>query len=138
MASSASNDVKTLQSNAIRYSSGVNKLTSTSSTTENGLLEIYDGATGFMLIKRPVIEKLIKSYPETRYIPEVYDEESQKGMSKYAIFDTMIDNGRYLSEDYTFCRRWQNIGGKVYVDPTIVLDHVGTYTFKGGNISEDN
>ena len=49
----------------------------------------------------------------------------------------MIENGRYLSEDYTFCRRWQNMGGKVYVDPHVILDHVGTYTFKGGDINAD-
>jgi len=122
--------IKGLQQNSVRYASG----TSSAAKTEEGLLEVVDGATGFMLIKREVIEKMIKHYPETRYIPEVYDEPSQKGMPKYALFDTMIEDGRYLSEDYTFCRRWQNMGGKIYVDPTIILDHVGTYTFKGSSI----
>ena len=87
-----------------------------------------------MLIKREVIEKMIKHYPETKYMPEVFDDASQVGVEKHALFDTMIENGRYLSEDYTFCRRWQNMGGKIYVDPSIVLDHVGTYTFKGNSI----
>ena len=122
--------IQGLQQNSVRYASG----TSGAAKTQEGLLEVVDGATGFMLIKREVIEKMIKHYPETRYIPEVYDERSQKGMPKYALFDTMIEDGRYLSEDYTFCRRWQNMGGKIYVDPSIVLDHVGTYTFKGSSI----
>ena len=122
--------IQGLQQNSVRYASG----TSGAAKTKEGLLEVVDGATGFMLIKREVIEKMIKHYPETRYIPEVYDEPSQKGMSKYALFDTMIEDGRYLSEDYTFCRRWQKMGGKIYVDPTIILDHVGTYTFKGSSI----
>lgn len=125
--------IPALQANAIRYASGA----SNAPKDKDGLREVTDGATGFMLIKRSVIEKMIKHYPETRYIPEVYDDPSQQGMPKYALFDTMIEDGRYLSEDYTFCRRWQNMGGKIYVDPSIVLDHVGTYTFKGGNISED-
>ena len=131
MANSKNITVKDLKSNSVRYASGIKN----SNKTEDGLLEIIDGATGFMLIKREVIEKMIKNYPETKYMPEVYDDPSQKGLPKYALFDTMIDEGRYLSEDYTFCRRWQRMGGKIYVDPNIILDHVGTYTFKGGSIN---
>lgn len=131
MANSKNITAKDLKSNSVRYASGIKN----SNKTEDGLLEIIDGATGFMLIKREVIEKMIKNYPETKYMPEVYDDPSQKGLPKYALFDTMIDEGRYLSEDYTFCRRWQKMGGKIYVDPSIVLDHVGTYTFKGGSIN---
>ena len=134
MSKSKNLSISTLQSNAIRYASGVIGAVK----TKDGLLEIDHGATGFMLIKREVIEKMIKNYPETKYMPEVYDESSQQGMPKYALFDTMIENGKYLSEDYTFCRRWQKMGGKIYVDPSIVLDHVGTYTFKGANILEEN
>jgi len=123
-------EIEELQKNSIRYASGLKD----SKRTLDGLYEVQDGATGFMLIKREVIEKMIKHYPETRYMPEVFDDASQVGVEKYALFDTMIENGRYLSEDYTFCRRWQNMGGKIYVDPSIVLDHVGTYTFKGNSI----
>ena len=51
----------------------------------------------------------------------------------YALFDTMIDpeSRRYLSEDYMFCRLWQNMGGDVYLDPRTALNHVGHYTFRG-------
>jgi len=54
----------------------------------------------------------------------------------YAFFDTMIDedeNGdnRYLSEDYTFCRLWQKMGGEIWMDPNTKLNHVGSYTFEG-------
>lgn len=128
MSNAKDTSLKGLKSNAIRYASGAKP------STEKGLLEVTDGATGFMLIKRHVIEGMIKHYPETRYMPEIQDDPSQNGVYKYALFDTMIENGRYLSEDYTFCRRWQNMGGKIYVDPDVILDHVGTYTFKGGDI----
>lgn len=130
MSKEGKTSIEDLQRNSIRYASGLKN----SKKTSDGLYEIYDGATGFMLIKRAVIEKMIRHYPETRYMPEVFDDVSQVGVEKYALFDTTIDNGRYLSEDYTFCRRWQNMGGTVYVDPSIILDHVGTYTFKGGSI----
>jgi hypothetical protein len=36
-----------------------------------------------------------------------------------------------LSEDYTFCRRWQQIGGDIWLDPRVALNHVGHYTFRG-------
>ena len=51
----------------------------------------------------------------------------------YAFFDTMIDpdDNRYLSEDYTFCRLWQKLGGSIWLDPKTRLNHVGTYTFEG-------
>jgi hypothetical protein len=51
----------------------------------------------------------------------------------YALFDTMIDpiDKRYLSEDYTFCRRWQKIGGDIWLDPSISLNHYGSFCFQG-------
>jgi hypothetical protein len=33
------------------------------------------------------------------------------------------ETGRYLSEDCTFCRRWETMGGKVYVDANSNLAH---------------
>lgn len=123
--------VKGLQHNAIRFASGIKE----NSKTSDGLYEIEHGATGFMLMKRHVIEDMIKAYPETKYIPEIWDDIKYKDVAKYALFDTMVYNDKYLSEDYTFCHRWQQMGGKVYVDPSVILDHVGSYTFKGSSIS---
>jgi len=60
--------------------------------------------------------------------------ELDKDRLSYALFDTMIDEKdqrRYLSEDYAFCRRWQNIGGSVWLDPFITLNHYGNYLFQG-------
>ncbi len=41
------------------------------------------------------------------------------------------DTGRYLSEDYAFCRRWQALGGKVHVDTRSRLAHQGLQTWQG-------
>jgi len=51
----------------------------------------------------------------------------------YSFFDTSIDpsDRRYLSEDYTFCRRWQDIGGDIWLDPSIALNHYGHFCFRG-------
>ena len=36
---------------------------------------------------------------------------------------------RYLSEDWMFCQRWLDIGGKVYGDAGIVLKHIGSAVY---------
>ncbi len=100
-----------------------------------GLISVQDAGTGFMLIKRNAILKMCENFKETKYKNDL-NLSSELNEYFYALFDTMIDSQskRYLSEDYTFCRRWQSIGGEIWLDPTIDLDHIGNYTFSG-NIS---
>lgn len=129
MSTAKTNGIKELQQKAIKYASGFNN-----KKDQDGLMEVSYGATGFMLVKKEVFKKMIKHYPEIEYMPEIYDNRNEEGLPKHAFFDTMIYNGKYLSEDYTFCHRWQQMGGNIYLDPSIVLDHVGTHTFKGNVI----
>ena len=99
---------------------------------ESGLARLKDAATGFMLIKREVIEKMIDAYPDLYFHNDLnLDEEFEKWT--YLFFDTMQEEEtkRYLSEDYAFCRRWQAIGGEVWLDPLVNLDHVGHFIFSG-------
>ena len=93
---------------------------------EKGLVRVEKAATGFMLIKREVIEQMIKSHPEWAHESEDpnFPEETW-----HAIFDCEIEDGSYLSEDYAFCRRWARMGGTVWLDPTITLTHTGSFTF---------
>lgn len=54
----------------------------------------------------------------------------------YGLFDTMIDpDGNYLSEDWTFCYLWRLMGGKVFADTGIKLDHTGYHKYEG-NLEE--
>ena len=41
------------------------------------------------------------------------------------------ENGDLLSEDWGFCRRWRQIGGKVWADPSIKLVHYGEHAYRG-------
>ena len=98
----------------------------------DNLIKLKDAGTGFMCIQRQVIEQMFKEYADLKYANDInVDEKFEKHM--YALFDTMIDpeSRRYLSEDYTFCRLWQQMGGEVMLDPRTGLNHVGHYTFRG-------
>jgi hypothetical protein len=99
---------------------------------ENGAVEVLDASTGFFMIKRRTIEKMIEAHPELRYRN---DSNIDPKLNKYcyALFDTILDpdDNRYLSEDYTFCRRWQKLGGEIWIDLNTKLNHVGSYTFEG-------
>lgn len=100
---------------------------------EKGLVKLHDAGTGFMMIKREAILKILKAYPELKYNNDVNINNPQINDNFYALFDTMIDpiDRRYLSEDYTFCRRWQEIGGDIWLDPSISLNHYGHFCFQG-------
>jgi hypothetical protein len=99
---------------------------------QDGLVSLKDAGTGFMLIKRAVFDKMTKAYPELQYNNDI-NVDKDLDQFTYALFDTIIEKSskRYLSEDYTFCRRWQELGGQVWLDPNISLNHYGTYAFPG-------
>jgi hypothetical protein len=94
----------------------------------DGFIEILDGPTGFMMIKRDVFKTL-----ETHF-PDLWcknDHQNRDFDDYHACFDCMIDpvTRRYLSEDYAFCRRWQQTGGKIWADVNTTLGHVGNLPF---------
>ncbi|MET3377057.1 hypothetical protein ABIC89_006138 [Variovorax boronicumulans] len=99
----------------------------------DGFLEVLDAPTGFMLIARRVLEQMAQALPELRYTPDRMDDPVAAARPHYRFFDVFAEpnNGRYLSEDYGFCRRWQSIGGRVHVDTRSRLSHQGLRTYRG-------
>lgn len=100
----------------------------------NELMEISNGGTGFMLIKREVFEALADKVPE--YNNDMYlavdTERKPKIIKEY--FATSIDpdsNNRLLSEDYHFCKLARKHGFKIHAAPWVQLSHTGTYIFSG-------
>lgn len=95
-----------------------------------GFMKIMDGPTGFMMIKREVIQRMEGHYPELWCV----NDHQNRDMETYcALFDCMIDpdTRRYLSEDYAFCRRWQLMGGSIHAHISSTLGHVGNLAFEG-------
>lgn len=99
-------------------------------TVEDGFVELLDGPTGFMAIKRGAFEKLEEKFPQLN----CKNDHQNRDFDDYcAVFDCMIDpeSRRYLSEDYAFCRRWQQCGGRIFADVNTTLGHVGNLPFSG-------
>jgi hypothetical protein len=94
-----------------------------------------EGSTGFMVIRREVIEAMIAAYPERWYHS---DTNVNSGRKCYNLFASEIDpypvepeKRRFLSEDYGFCRLAKRIGIDSFVYTGAKLTHTGTYSFVG-------
>lgn len=104
---------------------------------QDGALSIYDAGTGFMCVKREVFIKMIAAYPELKFKDDTGSMSKEEGEWTYAFFNSYIDDEkRFLSEDYGFCRYWEKIGGKVWVDPGIDIKHLGRMEFEGSMIDQ--
>lgn len=90
--------------------------------------------TGFMMIKRSLLERMIEAYPELCYSGiHAYPVLKERPETQYALFDCMIEpeSKIYLSEDYAFCSRWRQLGGKIWLDTEGRLTHVGHHDYFG-------
>jgi hypothetical protein len=103
--------------------------------TENGFATAEYAGTGFLLIKRAALLRMIAAYPETRFAAVQSFPKGKPSAHLYALFDCMIEDGAYLSEDYAFCRRWRALGGEIWLDQTSRLTHTGPYSFVGNAAS---
>lgn len=80
------------------------------------LYEARHAGTGLMLIKMSIFEK---------------EWKDPRDGSKTAWFNFMRDSQGALAmgEDVFFCNAARDMGYKTYVDPTIIVKHVGTFLF---------
>jgi hypothetical protein len=96
-------------------------------------VEIWNGGTGFMLIKREVFEQLRDHVPT--YVNDTNDLGGNIGNDRiHEFFATSIEpiGERLLSEDYHFCKIWrEKCGGTVWAAPWAQLGHIGTHKFDG-------
>jgi len=102
-------------------------------------VEVESIATGMMLIRREVFTKMAAELPEIEIVSGGSETMDPKTMTRvtdphrkaHAYFDVSIDpvSKAYTSEDFTFCKRWRQIGGQVFLAPWTRTVHVGTYEY---------
>ena len=84
------------------------------------LVEVKRAGRGFMRVHRSVFEKM------KPLVPEYHNH----GRPEWQFWHEGCDNdGEWRSEDWWFCDNWRKLGGKVLVDQTICLQHIGDYSY---------
>ncbi len=102
--------------------------------TRNGFARVSYAGTGFLMIRRQALVDMIAHYPELRYARDHKPNDKLAGSPwRCALFNCTIDQqtGTYLSEDFSFCRRWTAMGGEIWADLESRLTHAGAIDFTG-------
>lgn len=87
------------------------------------LVEAERLPAGFLRLKKSAVRKFHDAYPELRY------NEPEGEVT--AFFERFRVNGSRHSEDFGFSRRWREIGGQLWIDPMIKIDHYGLTEYPG-------
>jgi hypothetical protein len=107
-------------------------------TVVNGFTRVRFAGTGFLMIRRHVLERMCAHYTALQFHREHSLDVLAGSPNRFALFECMIDptDGTYLSEDFAFCKRWTDIGGEIWADLDSRLDHVGPSVFHGDVASQ--
>lgn len=88
---------------------------------ESGLLEVEGLPTGFLRIKRHVIEKMTESC-------QTFTKDNGKPIP--LLFERDIYNGGRRGGDIGFCMKWRDMGGKLYAAANLRLGHCGKHVLR--------
>lgn len=94
---------------------------------DKGFIRVKHASTGFMMVKKTVVEKLSEKHKDLEIVT---DDLSSKDNVICGLFCCMIKDRQYLSEDYSFCERVNDIGGEVWMNIEHNLNHVGKHVFR--------
>lgn len=99
----------------------------------NGLLEVDKVPTGFFRISRACIEKMVAHYGEKlAYRENILPQGKAWALFWFDLVYSMeCGMNELMGEDFTFCQRWRDIGGSVYVDTLLRFKHYGEKAFEG-------
>ena len=90
------------------------------------------------MIRKTTLKKFAEAFPQYAYKPDHVRTEHFDGTRKIMqFFQAEIDpkSERYLSEDYWFCQKIQELNMKTWFCPWMQMSHVGTYIF-GGSLAD--
>lgn len=89
-------------------------------SNERGLIEVDRVPAGFLKLSRACVERMVTSFAHL-----AFDDPMAPNGQAWCLFNFELRHNRLWGEDYIFCVRWREIGGKVWIDPELTLSHVG-------------
>jgi hypothetical protein len=96
-----------------------------------GFMQVGCGA-GVFLIARTAVETMLKK------MPDLSDPKAKTNSPLAANLDRLIRafeplriDDALLSEDFSFCHRWNLCGGQVWVNTAHPIEHIGLHRFSG-------
>lgn len=95
---------------------------------ENGILEVNGLGCGFLKLSRNCVKTLFEN--ETGFYINK-DDGQNSDITKNICECTTNANNHFVSEDIIMGFKWQQLGGKVYLDTNISLVHVGNKAYTG-------
>lgn len=99
----------------------------------NGFARAVQVGTGILLVRREAFHRLMEHFPELKgrgFAEDTYPQHKASG--RWGFFNPLDnEDGVPLSEDISFCRRWQAAGGEIWADAVSNTMHVGAHQFIG-------
>ncbi len=93
--------------------------------TGNPLLKVDGVAIGFCRVTRDLIQKMVDASDGKMFRDPLIPDEEYPWLIDFSYFE-----GSRYEEGYSFCRKWRDLGGDVWVDPMINLGHMGPKIFQ--------
>jgi hypothetical protein len=90
---------------------------------DKGCVKAFSVGTGFLMISRAVLVRMMKRYIETWYI-------RPDGIEWNLFAGTVYDHA-HSAEDYEFCRKARLMGETIHILPDIDFTHVGQSSYSG-------
>jgi len=83
---------------------------------------------GFLKITKAAVDRFMEAFPDLCYGPRYAQSVD--------LFNHGAWKGNWWGEDYSFCRRWREAGGEIWLVPDLSLDHNSADTVFRGNYHE--
>lgn len=88
----------------------------------DGLIEANKVAGGFIRMRRHVVEMLAANANKFWWV----DRKTGVNKEYHNVFEMgRGEDGRWWAEDFVMCKKWRDLGGEIWVDPSMPLSHRG-------------